>query len=249
MGRALLALAIALMTEPLLSGELTQNQQLVVACYNVNIREVVNCLRNGADVNAVFGTSVNGSQLFEDRWTGSIPAGTNSWTPLIAITSSSDWPPPPAELRDVWLDEAGAARLRNGITKGQREQRIADSVTILLILLSHKCNVDCKDVAGATPLYNAADTSKFEIARMLLGFGANPNTKTGVYIDGSGDTTPLHVACTSKALIELLLAHGADATAKDSNGRTPSQWVELHDDRTFDLVLTPKGWRVQARQK
>lgn len=230
------------------SSELTVDQQLIVACFDVNIKEVVICLRRGGDVHATLGKVPQNSDPFRDRWTGSTIAWSDSWTPLIALACAYDYPQPNPELGEIWKDEERALQLRDGIGKDRLNSRRADAITILQILLSHGARVDVKDVVGATPLYLSADRNKLEIARLLLEFGADPNTKTGVYIDGPSDRTPLHVASDSMEMTELLLRHGADGSAKDSNGRTPAQWVELHDDRRFDLVKTPAGWRVIRRR-
>jgi ankyrin repeat protein len=60
-----------------------------------------------------------------------------------------------------------------------------------------------------------------ELTKLLVRFNANVNTKTGIYIDGSGDVTPLHRAYWSAELTKLLLAKGADPNAKDTKGETP----------------------------
>ena len=118
---------------------------------------------------------------------------------------------------------------------------------ILLILLSHNCSLNDDDGFGATALYCAANKEKVQMVRVLLQNGANPNTKTRVYIDGPGAKTPLHVASPSREIMQLLLDHGADAAAKDDQGRTPADWLRLHDDRGFDLVETKDGWRIRPR--
>jgi ankyrin repeat protein len=93
----------------------------------------------------------------------------------------------------------------------------------------------------------AVDSEKMQLVRTMLEFGANPNTKSHIYIDGPDDITPLHSACASKELLQLLLDHGADTSAKDSKGRTPADWVALDDSRDFDLVVTPDGPRIRPR--
>jgi ankyrin repeat protein len=68
------------------------------------------------------------------------------------------------------------------------------------------------------------------LAKLLLRFNAKVNTKTGIYIDGIGDITPLHRAYWSAELTKLLLEKGADPNAKDTSGETPSDWARMSDD-------------------
>jgi len=234
--------------QPLCVADLTLDQQLIVACYKLDVDSVVKCLRNGANVNATFGESADDIDRFYNRWEGSTHMATASWTPLLAVASALDYPDPPAELGQIWKDPERARALQKQIPQAELEKRRNDAMIILDILLSHGCHLDEDDGFGATALYTAADRENVPMARKLLQFGANANTKTKAYIDGPGDTTPLHVAMHSQELMQLLIDHGADASAKDSEGHTPAEWVELNDDRTFDLVQTPDGWRVQPKK-
>ncbi|MEX0679118.1 MAG: hypothetical protein WD063_18735 [Pirellulales bacterium] len=247
MNRILIWLLLASAAMPARAQELTLHQRLIISCFNVQVDEVVKCLREGADVNARLGQCT--TKPFYDRWTGGTPLGTQCWTPLIALASAHDYPAPPTELGQIWKERARARALLNGIPQDQIDKRRSDTMTILLLLLGHACKLDWDDGYGATALYKAVDNGKVAMARKLLEFGANPNTKTQVYIDGAGDTTPLHVAFQSKELVQLLLDHGADAAAKDSEGRTPADWIALDDSRDFDLVSTPDGPRVRPRDK
>jgi hypothetical protein len=234
---------------PAIAAELSPNQRLIVACFKLQVDEVVTSLRQAANVNARFGQCDSGIQPFLDRWTGGTYLCTGEWTPLIALASSSAYPDPPTELGKIWKDSARSRSLRDSIAQNQIDKRRSDKTTILFILLSHECKLDCHDRNGATALFRASETDKVAMAKVLLQFGANPNTKTQAYIDGPDNVTPLHVACRSKELMQLLLTHGADASAKDSEGRTPADWVALDDDRDFDLVVTPAGPRIRPRNK
>ena len=74
---------------------------------------------------------------------------------------------------------------------------------------------------------------------MLLAKGADVNAKSGLIIaEGQADEewTPLHVACTidRTAVVELLLAHGADVKAKTRNGCTS---LGLAQEREFDGIV------------
>jgi hypothetical protein len=234
--------------EPPRAVRLTLSQQLIVACYKRDVKGVVKCLREGANVNARLGIRADATSQFDDRWTGAMGAvGLELWTPLIALASSRGVPDPPAEWGEVWKDAARSAALQQRIPKEQIDKRREDGMTILRILLSHNCNVEDHDGFGATALYTAVENDNVLIARSLLEFGANPNVRVQARIDGPGGVTPLHAACGSKELVKLLLEHGADAGAKDDEGQTSAEWVELDEDRTFDLIKDSTGWHVLER--
>lgn len=252
-GRNMIRLAVAICVvmgaQPLCAAELTLDQQLIVACFNLRIDEVVKCLRKGANVNARLGGVDAKLELFRDRWTGRTPMTlmTESWTPLLALASSDRYPDPPAESGAIWKDSERRESLWNAIPPDEFESRTRDVMVIAHILLSHKCKLDDADPRGGTALNQAVGDGKLALANALLRFGANPNTKTGIYIDGANNTTPLHVACNSREMVQLLLDYGADGSAKDDEGRTPADWVAWDSDREFDLVEMPTGWTTVPR--
>jgi ankyrin repeat protein len=125
---------------------------------------------------------------------------------------------------------------REKIPAEQLHRRERDGLTILYILLSHKADLDADDGYGATALYEAVYLKKAEMAKVLLRFGAKVNTKTRVYIDGSGDITPLHRATWSVELTKLLLEKGADPDAKDTRGKTPRDWARMFGDEDVDRL-------------
>lgn len=204
------------------------NEQLVLACYQLNIDAVVKTLRAGASVNARFDRSPFDFDEFRDRWTGDRGHfATSDWSPLMALAASLKLPQPDDALGDVWRDEPRASKLMSAIPADEIQARTARMITIGHILLSHGCQIDAEDCRGATPLYYAADDGKVDLVRFLLSHGSNPNCRVGVYFDGPDQTTPLHVACNSEETTKVLLEYGADPSAKDSDGKTPSDWVEL----------------------
>ena len=245
--RTMTVVFLLLAARALTAGELTLNQQLILACYKLEVGDVVRCLRKGADANARFGESVHAVASFSDGWTGGFPIATASWTPIIALAASDEFPGPPAGLAEIWKDPARSAAIRKRITREQIQRRRNDAMVILNILLSHRCNLEDHDGYGATALYLAVENEKVSVASALIDFGANPNVKVRAYIDGPSDISPLHEACRSQELVQLLLDHGADAEAKDSEGRTAADWIALKDDRTFDVVKTSSGWRTEKR--
>jgi ankyrin repeat protein len=205
--------------------ELTVNQRLIVACHRVDVNGVLTALRDDADVNARCGRV--DPDVFRDPWSLSWPLPASAWTPLLALANASQYPNPPRKVQNTSADLNWAEDQQKKIPREILDQRQRDSQAILMILLSNKANIDADDGYGATPLFCAVDEEKVEMARMLLRFGAKVNTKTGIYIDGPGDMTPLHEACDSVELTKLLLENGADPTAKDTNGKTPLDWAKL----------------------
>lgn len=247
MQKFIIAALLLIAARPAVAEELTRDQKLIAACYHVDLETVVNSLREGADVNARFGDSE--TDPFFDGWTGGYFLGSESWTPLIALAQSPLYPQPAAELGKIWQDEDRVQTAQQKIPKPVLDKRRADAAAILQILLSHNCRLDDGDIRGATALFDAVSEEKVEMARELLRYGANPNTNTGIYIDGPGDITPLHEAAGSRELTQMLLEHGANADAKDTKGRTPVDWSEWFNDRDYDLVKTRHGWKTRSRPK
>jgi hypothetical protein len=91
-------------------------------------------------------------------------------------------------------------------------------------LIENGADVNVKGADDATPLHVAVRVGNRALVKLLLEKGANPNATT------TRGNTPLHyvAGCTfdigldaAKAIVTLLLAHGADAGIKDQWGRTP----------------------------
>jgi ankyrin repeat protein len=85
-------------------------------------------------------------------------------------------------------------------------------------LLQHGADPDFTST-GDTALHSAVFRDHLECARLLLNAGANPNQQD---VDGA---VPL-ASVKSEAMLDLLLAHGADATIGDQCGFKPSYWAE-----------------------
>src|SRR6266567_9512630 len=76
-------------------------------------------------------------------------------------------------------------------------------------------SVNQPDQMGATPLHDAAWSGNREIALYLLEHGANVKAR-----HAEGGSTPVAYACIKNdlAMVELLVAHGADVGAADLSG-------------------------------
>ena len=90
---------------------------------------------------------------------------------------------------------------------------------------------------GMTPLLWAAQTDDLDIARMLLGAGADANLGNRYGI------TPLWLAATNRspALVALLLEHGAEAAAGLPHGETPLMAAARSGDAESIQLLLDAG--------
>jgi len=106
---------------------------------------------------------------------------------------------------------------------------IQRSTDIAGMLLDKGADITITDDYGCTALFYApwGGNSK-DIVEIMLSKGANVNERSGV-IPLYGESkcgegwTPLHMACWYgyKAVVEALIANGADINAKSKNGKTP----------------------------
>src|SRR5580704_15127002 len=97
------------------------------------------------------------------------------------------------------VDSLGGTALHDAVWEGEK------SIVALLLQAGADVNA-CHAEAGSTPLHYAIITGHTEIAAMLIDKGADVNAR---YSSGA---TSLHLAANrgSRAMVELLLAHGAD---------------------------------------
>ena len=93
----------------------------------------------------------------------------------------------------------------------------------------------------AGPIHNAAFSGNIEAVKQHIAAGADVSVKKknspAVLFEASG--TPLHYAST-KEIVELLIAKGADVNAKDIAGRTPLDLTKRYPE-TADLLRKHGG--------
>jgi ankyrin repeat protein len=91
---------------------------------------------------------------------------------------------------------------------------------LTLELVGAGVDLEARDEHGATPLIFAAFSDNLEGARILLEHGAEPNARR----EGPGPTGSAMFWAQNRAMIDLLLSHGADLELRDSDGWTGLLW-------------------------
>lgn len=221
----------------------TKHQKLIIASFELNVEGVKRLLREGADLNATMGKHPR--DLFMNQWSLGWPVASGNWTPLLAVAHSHREPQPDRPIENTSEARKDAERRRLAIPAEVIQERDEWRVKIAKLLIEKGAKLDAHDGFGATALAAAVYRKYDSLAYALLDAGANPNTKTGVYIDGTGDITPLHRASDRLALTQALIKRGAKVNVQDSTGETPLHWAVrdlyfLVADTTFVPAFRPK---------
>jgi hypothetical protein len=205
-------------------------------------------VKTGVNVNAVYGDHDNNA-IFKDPWTSGWPMASNRWTPLIALAGSNRYPDPPRPISGSPEDREWSIAERKRIPAEKLKERTSERTKIARILVEANAALDLHDGYGATALYSAVYSRYDELALLLIEHGANVNTKTGVYIDGNGDNTPLHRATGSPELVEALIQAGADVNAPNDAGDTPLHWAVRLEDLASVVLLLDAGANPESTNK
>ena len=109
---------------------------------------------------------------------------------------------------------------------------------IIDLKTKYKCNINCKDTCGRTPLYYAASNNHLEVVKYFINEQhCDPMTRD------HNDDTPLHIACdrSHTHIVQYLLSTGkVDPMAKNKYGKTPVDYVsrQYNSYHALKLFLT-----------
>jgi uncharacterized protein len=120
------------------------------------------------------------------------------------------------------------------------------NATELKRLLDEGANVNTQDANGDTLLINAAGEGYTDSVRLLLEYNAD------IKLADKKMNTAMHAAnCPAKnkpwhglEIMKMLLEHGADMNARDSNDMTPIFWAVMFDHLDGVRFLAEKGAQV-----
>ena len=106
---------------------------------------------------------------------------------------------------------------------------------VIDLITKYKCDTNCKDSRGRTPLHYAASNNHLEVVRYFI------NEQHCDPMTGDNDSdTPLHLACSQKQahMAQYLLSTGkVDPLAKNKNGETPVDYANRQDNNYNLLKL------------
>lgn len=116
---------------------------------------------------------------------------------------------------------------------------LGDVAAIRKLLEVDRAEVDVRGMDGYTPLHLAAEFGQVEVARLLLGRGADPNAVSM----NERRATPLHSAITGRHrdTAGLLLALGASPNAIEHGGVTALHLAAHYGDETIVDMLLLRG--------
>ncbi|TWT62881.1 ankyrin repeat domain-containing protein [Rubinisphaera italica] len=206
------------------SESLSVDQQLILACYQLDEVQVQKLLNSGADVNAKI-LSKNFKELFRDHWTQGTPGAISQLTPLLAVAGSNRHPSPEfvsEKLGKKFEPVHGNRALIPNYMLKERERR---QVRIATLLINKGADIHYQNGHGTTPLLEAIVDRNHDLAFHLIDFGADVNVRLQAYIDGPGMITALHEATGNPDLVEVLLLNGADPLAQNTDGKTPLEYA------------------------
>ena len=83
---------------------------------------------------------------------------------------------------------------------------------------------------GLNPLYEAARNGNITMVKLLLEYGAVPQTRTYNALTGA-------VQFNHSEIVKLLLDYGADSCVQDELGRTPLDWAQIRSQLKVANVL------------
>ena len=121
-------------------------------------------------------------------------------------------------------DSAGMTPLFHAVSRGV--------LSMTRLLVENGADMAAQDQTGWTPLHHAAQKNQVEVAAYLLDQGAD------IHARSHGGGQPIHEAIgTSKEMIDLLVAKGADVQSKTNEDKTALDYAtELGDEETIAIL-------------
>ncbi|MHB0998594.1 MAG: ankyrin repeat domain-containing protein [Armatimonadota bacterium] len=183
-------------------------------------------IKGGADVNA---------------------ANSNGITPLMLAALSSD-----PEITKLLLD--GGANVNAKDSEGETALTMdgetwEDEASVAQLLLAAGADVNAQGKDGYTALHRAVSKRKKAVIDLLIKYKANPN------ILNKDGAAPIHSTWffvndgSSAAIVDQLLANGANIEAKDSNGMTVLfKAIDAHNPEIVSILIK-RGVDVNATCK
>lgn len=226
----------------------TADQQLVVVAFELDVKKVESLLKEGANPNARLG-KYDDKRLFEDKWTLGTPIGSNKWTPLLAVAFSHRAPQPERRAENTVAGLDAARKKLKAIDPKLIAERDSRRNAIAKLLIDAKADLDLDDGRGSTALSIAVYHNYENVALLLIESGANIDTKTGVYIDGPADITPVHEATSNPTVLKAMLKRGAKVNVQSSDGDTPLHWAASRRNVESVKLLLEAGADPNVKDK
>ena len=122
---------------------------------------------------------------------------------------------------------------------------IKNKDSIALKKMIDKTNVNSFDTSGVNLLSRAVITGDFNIVKILMDMGANPNLTNKTKMS----TTPLMMASGYKSLdiANYLLKNGADVDIQDGNGDPVIHWSAYYGNIPFTKLMLEKGAKTDLK--
>ncbi len=134
------------------------------------------------------------------------------WAALPWIVDSGD-----AELVRYFLEHGGEA---NGFSENGEHHMVyaaSHAIECMRVLIEHGGDVNAKNKRGNTPLVAACSARKFDVAKLLLTSGADPNLSSDNWA-----ALPWVIDSGDDEMVRFMLDHGVDPYGKSKNG-----WINM----------------------